>query len=663
MQFGADICQDFCQATAREWLETNGLGGYASSTICCANTRRYHGLLVASLNPPVERYVLLAKLEEDLIVNGERFHLSTNQYRFKVHPEGLRYITRFELAPFPIWTFQAGGVTLEKSIFMPHGEDSLAVSYQIMSAPVGANIRLEVRPLLAFRYFHSLTQVNDQIDKSVELAGSVVRVHPYRGLPQLAFHHNAGEFVPDADWYYRFEYIEELRRGLDAYEDLFNCGYFLFDLSPPELRPGSRAFIFATLHDYELINEDGISQLEQMKRARHTTLAEMTDTRDALARKLAESADQFIVKRRDGKRSVIAGYHWFGDWGRDSFISLPGLTLATRRYDIAYQLLSSFARFFDQGMIPNRFPDEGGAPEYNNVDGTLWYFNAAFLYAQTTLDYAFIEQELYQRLAESIQWHIKGTRYNIKVDPTDGLLQSGAEGVQLTWMDARIGDTVVTQRQGKAVEVNALWHNALSVMSHFAMKLKRSADFEKYDNLALRARRSFNRLFWNPQKKCLYDVIDGDRRDDSIRPNQIFAISLPFDPLPKAKQRAVMRVVEERLLTPYGLRTLDPADPNYRGRMEGDAWARDTAYHQGTVWPWLLGHYITAYLKAFNRSSRARKVALSLIEPFRKHLAEAGLNSISEVFDGSPPHHPRGCIAQAWSVAELLRVIVGELNL
>jgi predicted glycogen debranching enzyme len=669
MNLGAETLNEFTAATSREWLETNGLGGFASSTACGSNTRRYHGLLISALNPPVDRYLLLSRYEETLIVNDVEYPLSTNQFRMVVHPEGYKWLISFGLRPFPVWTIQIGDLILERSLFMVHGQDTTVVSYRLLAAPDNASVRLECRPLFAFRHFHQLQHESSDISPNAQIEQGVVRVQPYGHLPVLSLWHNGAEFTPNNDWYRKFEYIEELKRGFDPYEDLFTYGCLKFDLGAAfnsEISPGDdgpHAYLVATLSSQGGYDRSEIKRLEQSERDRRSLLTEGLSTKDSLAQDLTIAADQFIVKRSSASRSIIAGYHWFEDWGRDTFISLPGLTLATKRFDVARDVLLSFAKFFNQGILPNRFPDAGQQPEYNTVDGTLWYFNAAYQYALASRDFATVEAEIYPHLVESIEWHLRGTLYNIRVDYADGLLSQGADGVALTWMDARVNGVPVTPRGGKPVEINALWHNALSIMAQFASKFRQTKEAERYERLALRARMSFNQIFWCEATRCLYDCVDGEKRDTSIRPNQVLAVSLPFDLLPKARQRSVLRVVEEKLLTPFGLRTLSPDDPRYCAHYDGDSVARDSAYHQGTVWPWLLGPYASAYLKAFDRSTRSRRVVESLIVNFTDHLRQAGLGQISEIFDGDAPHTPRGCIAQAWSVGEILRILLEELKL
>ena len=384
----------------------------------------------------------------------------------------------------------------------------------------------------------------------------------------------------------------------------------------------------------------------------------------AWVEQLVLAADQFVVRRPlpdvPSGMSVIAGYHWFGDWGRDTMIALPGLALVTGRFDDARSILLEFSKYMDQGMLPNRFPDEGEPPEYNSVDGTLWFFEAIRAYASYSRDYDFVRKRLYDVLADIVAWHVRGTRYGIRLDDS-GLLVSDAPGVQLTWMDAKVGNWVVTPRQGRPVEIQALWYNALRTMEDLATRFGDFASQKRYLKMATVARGSFNRLFWSESTGCLYDVIDGGLPDASIRPNQILAVSLHHSMLARGRAQSVVGVVARELLTPYGLRTLAPNDPRYVGRYGGDQNRRDSTYHQGTVWPWLLGPFLTAYIKVNSGSAEARAQAAKWLEPIRKHLSEAGLGQVSEILDGDPPHRARGCIAQAWSVAELLRAAVEEV--
>jgi predicted glycogen debranching enzyme len=661
IQFTKETCGNLDAALRREWLETNGLGGFASSTITGLNTRRYHGLLVAATKPPVGREVLLSKLEETLLIDGQPFELSSNRYPGVFHPQGFRYLTHFRLDPFPVFTYDIEGIVIEKTVFMIYGENSTVVQYEFKSGlKSGQNrpqpprsLHLEIRPLIAFRDYHSTTHANKALNASVESGLELAAVAPYPGLPTLYLAHNAMELQKTGDWYRNFEYDIERERGLDFTEDLFNHFLLRFDL----LSNGQASIIASTEHR----DVARVSQYRQTEIKRRRAAMQASPLEDEFAQILTAAADQYIVARGD-KKTVIAGYHWFSDWGRDTMISLPGLTLSTGKHDVARSILRTFAKHVDQGMLPNRFPDAGETPEYNTVDATLWFFEAARAFLAYTSDEEFVRAELYPVFTDIIAWHTRGTRYGIKVDPS-GLLTSGETGVQLTWMDAKVGDWVVTPRRGKPVEIQALWYNALCIMEELARRFGDDAGQNRYRNMAAMANWAFNRLFWNEKDGGLYDVVNGGPRDASIRPNQILAVSLPYSMLSPERARIVVERVREHLLTPYGLRSLAPSDPQYRGCFTGGPSERDGAYHQGTVWAWLLGPFITSYVKVNGATDAARRQAAEWLLPLKEHLSDAGLGHISEVFDGDAPHRPGGCIAQAWSVAEILRAHVEDVHL
>ncbi len=651
IRFDRLVCADLGRAQGLEWLETNGLGGFSTSTITGMNTRRYHGLLTAATKPPVGRFLLLSKLEETLIVDGRRYDLSVNQYPGAVYPRGHTYLTEFRLDPFPTFLYQAGGVEIEKRVFMVHGENTTVVEYELRSPD--RDCSLELRPLIAFRDYHGTTHHNGGLNKSVDVEEGQAAVTPYQGLPTLHFAHNGGQAEATGDWFYNFEYAREKERGLDFREDLFNPFVLRF--------PGGRGVVIASTERHEAAAATSLRHREIERRSEILRLAPCSDpaVQHAVVRRLTAAADQFIVQRGD-LNTVIAGYHWFADWGRDTMIALPGLTLMTGRPEIARNILRAFAESADRGMLPNRFPDAGEAPEYNTVDATLWFFEAIRSYLRYTGDSRFVKEALYPKLKEIVDWHVRGTRYGIRAG-ADGLLECGEPGVQLTWMDAKIGDWVVTPRTGKPVEIEALWYNALRIMSEFANTFGDTAAEPSFTEMAQLARQSFANQFWNADAGCLYDVVNGDERDGSIRPNQIFAVSLPHRMLPLAREKQVVEVVERELLTPVGLRSLSPRDSRYRPRYEGGVYERDSAYHQGTVWPWLMGPFIRAYVQVNGRGESARRQAGEWLNGFSAHLADAGLGQISEIADADPPHQPRGCIAQAWSVAELLRAAVEDV--
>jgi predicted glycogen debranching enzyme len=636
----------------REWLETNGLGGYAMSTLTGQNTRRYHGLLVAATRPPVGRMVLLSKLEETLLIGGRRIDLSTNRFPGTWHPEGFRFLTGFRTDPFPTFTWDVDGVVVEKEIFMPHGENTVCVTWRLVkgAGPLG----LQVRPLVAFRDFHALTHENAILDRGVEIAGGQIRIAPYEGLPALHFAHD-GQAEQAGDWYRFFEYEEERARGFDFQEDLWHP--FSLSFTFEEISPGARreATVIASTSprsasDLPLLREEELSRRENL-----TGKAES----DPALRALARAADQFLVTRGGGM-TVIAGYPWFADWGRDTMIALPGLALATGRPEVAKEILIAFSGHVDQGMLPNRFPEAGEEPEYNSVDATLWYFEAVRQYVEATGDIALVGDRLFKVLADIVAWHESGTRFGIRVD-ADGLLEWHAPGEALTWMDARVGGRPVTPREGKPVEIQALWFNALRTMGDFARRIGEEDSSNGYLARAEACRANFLSVFPDGDDgRGLVDCIDGAFRDRSIRPNQLLAVSLHHSMVPKPLARSVLTTVEQHLLTPYGLRTLSPKDPAYRGRYEGGPEERDSAYHQGTVWPWLLGAYATSLRRVNGGGPKSATAVEDLLSPLCALLLGDGLGQLPEIFDGDAPQRPHGCVAQAWSVAEILRVAVEE---
>ncbi len=615
---------NYTEAIQNEWLETNGLGGWAGSSVIGCNTRRYHGLLVAATKPPAERNVLLSKLDETIITGDQRFELGVNDYGDLIHPKGNDYLRSFTKELFPQWTYEVNGIQLRKTIAMVHGENTVVVIYDVLKAP--KPFSMELLPLMAGRFYHLLQHAGPQMHWDADFNNGTF--------------HNKPDGMLDV-----YIYAVEKYRGQDFTEDLFNHGIFTV-----QLKKGDSLGIIISDTDPAEKNAHDLLAKESLRR--QALLNDQPD--DETIQQLVLASDQFIVKRGDDLKTIIAGYHWFTDWGRDTMISLPGLCLSTGRFDDAKKILSAFAKVVDQGMLPNRFQDNGEAPEYNNVDGTLWYFIAVYKYLQATNDKQFVLEEILPVLKEIVDWHFKGTRYNIHADE-DGLLYSGEEAVQLTWMDAKVGDWVVTPRRGKPVEIQALWYNALCIYEYLldlnGDKLKAAVVAEK----AAKAKESFNEQFWFKAGEYLYDVIDGDNKDSSLRPNQLFAISLPFELIDGKKAKAVLKIVTEKLYTPVGLRSLPADHERYVPVYGGDAWHRDSSYHQGTVWSWLLGAYIDSVMKLGNKNSKSKIKKLS--EAFKYHLNEACIGSISEIFDAEAPHHPRGCVAQAWGVGELLRVI------
>ncbi len=649
ISFNSAITQNFEEATKREWLETNGLGGWASSTLAGLHTRRYHGLLVAATKPPVGRVVLLSKLDESILVGDQRFDLGANRYPNAVSPNGYVHLRSFSKKMFPLFEYEAEGVVLRKTIAAIHDENTTVVLYELLEAP--SSITLDLLPLLSPRDYHSLSHANDAIRSEGTFTDGMFRVQSYDNMPELFVSIPHSEFTPKPEWYYNFEYLLEQYRGLDYREDLFSHGTFTV-----QLKPGGKLGVIISTDNPTGRDAFSLADKEMHRRER---LLDALPFRDEMSETLALAADQFIVKRGEDQNTLIAGYHWFTDWGRDTMIALPGICLVTGRYHDAKNILRAFAQSVSQGMLPNRFPDGGEEPEYNTVDATLWFFVAIYKYLHYTHDDAFIRDELMPILRDIISWHDRGTRYNIHVD-TDGLLYAGEPGVQLTWMDAKVGNWVVTPRQGKAVEINALWFNALKIYSELASRYELSQEATLFARRAEALKQKFDEVFWNEDTGALYDYVDGEYKDAAIRPNQLFALSLPFPLLEKSKAEKVLRVVEEKLYTSVGLRSLSPDDPAYRGSYGGDQLSRESAYHQGTVWSWLLGPLCSAIVNVEGDSGRKR--TRDILEIMVPHFMDAGVGTVSEIFDGNTPHTSRGCIAQAWSVGELLRAHVEDVE-
>lgn len=663
LDFGREVCGDLAVAERREWLVTNGIGGFASGTIASLLTRRYHGLLVAALQPPLGRTLLLAKLDETAEYDGiypesGRFYpLHVNRWEDGlVEPNGHHHLNRFHLeGTTPVWTYACANALLEKRVWMEHGANTTYIHYRLTRAT--GPLTLSIKAFANYRDYHSTTIVNDW-RPAVELRDNGLSITMFEDAQPFLLLSDRAQLTPQTDWYEDFFLSIEDYRGMnDVAEDHLYVAQI-----QATLRPGEDLTIVASTEaDAEL---DGYAAY-QARRDYENSLLERTRSLHGVGSKgvlpealqqLVLAADQFIVRRPtpvdpDGK-SIIAGYHWFSDWGRDTMIALPGLTLATGRPEIAASILRTYGHFVDQGMLPNRFPDVGEAPEYNTVDATLWYFVAIREYYNATSDTKLL-RDLFPVLADIIAWHRRGTRYNIRMDPTDSLLYAGEEGVQLTWMDAKYQDWVVTPRIGKPVEINALWYNALRIIHDFAEHL--GEDSSDYEALAASVRDGFNR-FWYEEMGYCYDVLDipnapDEPNDGSLRPNQLLAISLPHALLTAEQQRSVLDACARHLLTAHGLRTLSQDDKAFIGTYGGDLRKRDGAYHQGTVWSWLIGPFVSAHLRVY----KDMRLSRSYLTPLLHHLADHGVGSISEIFDGDPPFAPRGCIAQAWGVAEVLR--------
>jgi predicted glycogen debranching enzyme len=623
---------------------TNGLGGFACGTLAGVNTRRYHGFLVASLKPPVQRTLLVAKIELSVRYLEVESELSANEFvGGAISGTGFHHIESFaNVDGIPTWRYAIADAVLQQQIFMAPGANTSYLRLELLRA--SASMRVTLKPLVTYRDYHSQNRGAKDFGVDGTRAGEC-RVQAFAGARPYRLCISQGTFTAAPAWYWNFWHRMESARGLDAVEDLLMPGSFTTDLSPQ--RP---VYLWASAES--AAPAPGEAVLDTI-RAKSTRLSDSTPaTSPAWIGALAVASDQFIVQRAPAGASIIAGYPWFTDWGRDTMISLSGLATSLGRHDLAAGILRTFAGFIDAGMLPNCFPDAGETPQYNTADATLWMFQALddHLAAKPDPD---LVRDLFPSLMSVIHAHADGTRYGIRVDRVDGLLRAGEPGTQLTWMDAKHGDEVFTPRIGKPVEINALWMNALDVAIRLTDQVGDSGEKSFCQSLLTRAASSFNR-FWNERRGCLYDVIDvdgGGSHDDRIRPNQLFAVSLPHSALSADQMRAVVDCCGRELLTSHGLRTLSPCDPGYVGHYVGDARQRDAAYHMGTVWAWLLGPFARAHFRVYGDA----RLAQSHLAPMAQHLRGACVGTLSEIFDGDAPHTARGCFAQAWSVAEILR--------
>lgn len=662
-----------------EWLEATGTGGYSSSSISGANTRRYHGLLAPASRHAGMRYVLLSKIQEALLIGGQVFELDSNNFPGSIHPQGFQYLEFFMRDVFPTWRYslhtkEQGEVRFTRTLGALHGREAIVLQYELQLLDPARNsipVELILTPLIAGRSYHALTRANDKISQDASFENGRLEVNPYPELPRLQIHASGANFQAGPCWYYNFQYNCERERGFDFEEDLFCYGR----LRVP-LLPGRPYAILAEAIEGEIPAVCGTKDfldLLKTERLRREALCEQCDAASEIARTLVLAADQFIVSRPDigisgapperEQKTIIAGYPWFTDWGRDSMIALRGLCLSTNRLNDAAAILLRFIRARNRGLVPNRFADGSEAAEYNTADASLWLFVAVWDFFSKSASAAGkfadgvdndLKHELLDGLLDIIAWHQRGTDYNIKVD-RDGLLLAGDINTQLTWMDARVDGRPVTPRYGKAVELNALWCNALLIAAELCRQNGRNEEHEHLHDLGEKSKRRFARAFWNGARACLFDCIVGDVGDPALRPNQIIALALPFPLLSEARAVKVLKAVEDNLATPYGLRSLGGKEHGYCGAYEGSSFERDSAYHQGTVWAWLIGPFIDALRRYGGVRGRAR--ANRYIEGFAAHLTEAGVGSISEIFDGEAPHLPRGAPFQAWSVSEVLRVM------
>jgi len=669
---GPELCSNFDRAVQLEWIVTNGLGGYASSTILNINARKFHGLLLVAFTPPVARHLLLSKIDEEIQIGNDRFPLNSNEFRDVVYPEGYKNLKSFALHPFPTFHYEIYGVYVRKEIFMPYLKNMVVVNYEVFNAleDVAA---LNLYPLVNMRHFYETTSKDDlQFSQKKIPNGVMLESHPKESY--LALLSTDGSYVPNRDvWIERIYFRMDDSRGESCFDDNYQPGFFKINLSPRKVskfhvvaiggkRKEEVMLLYSEISEKQSVNRlyrEEINRREELLKKFHKDKIE--SRREDWLDWLILSADSFIVNRKStGKKSIIAGYHWFEDWGRDSLIALPGLTLVTERFKDAEEILLNFKQYCKEGLIPNRFPDkEGDEPVYNSVDAALWFFNAVLQYLKYTGNFDFVNKELWDTLQDIVEHHIRGTMFNIHMDD-DGLLLHGS---RLTWMDASIDGKPVTPREGKAVEIQALWYNALKVMEILSSKFDDENQAQKYRLIAEKVRKSFNERFWYSKGNYLFDTVSKERSDSSLRPNQIIAACLDFCFLDSQRREKVVDAVWRELWGVYGLKSLSSDDPNYIRRYTGDFASRDAAYHNGTVWAWLLGPFVTAFLKTKSYTTYWRRFAFeNFLQPlFHEEIHRAGLGTLSEIFDGDSPHLPRGCISQAWSVAEPLRAYVEDI--
>jgi len=656
IHFDESTCGNVKVALEKEWLEADGGGGYSSSTIIGVNTRTYHGLLVAPPEKGTARILFLSKFEELIVIDGKSHSLSCNIYPDAIHPTGFMYLKEFSLSEFPTFVYQIGDVVIEKKIFMIRGEHSVVVMYRLLEGT--AEVTLKIRPLVAFRSYHKLLRHSVDVQETYSVGDHEVVFRLFDTAPFLYFKHN-GFLVERASlWYYNFIYAREAERGFGASEDLFNPFEITYRVTKNQ-----PACCITSLQ--QVRHACGIS-LEQEEHAKRKALFQsygVPDTQDVRPtahtigyRYVLNATSAFIVKRDHDSSAIVAGYPWFEEWGRDTMIALTGLTLVTRRFDCARSILKRYVSYLKDGRLPNYFSEETGLPVYNAVDSALWYFYAIYKYIAYTGDLYFVIDELYDTMKTIVYWLIQGADPHLKM-ADDYLLTYHGKQSPGTWMDARIGDRIITPRRGKIVEINALWFNAIKVLECISHRCKEDKDNEKFKHLAEQIQAHFTAVFWNKEKHCLYDSVEGSEKNDTLRPNQIFAVSIPFQLMNFRYEQSIVESVEHELLTMHGLRSLSALSENYCGTYTGNPYSRDSSYHQGTVWPWLIGPFIDAYIKVNGRKGKSREVCEVLIKALFHHvLYDAGLGFVSEIFDGDFPHAARGCSAQAWSVAELVRI-------
>jgi predicted glycogen debranching enzyme len=675
---GTDQLSDFNTSIKLEWLITNGLGGYASSTVLGINTRKYHGLLIAAFSPPTDRNVLLSKIDVELWVQNKKFHLANQEYLGVIHPQGFKHLTRFTLSPFPTFFYEVNGIYLQKILFMPHLKNAVIASYDVNNC-LNKPIQIKISPQINSRSFYHITdRFNKELVFRQENFKNGFKVEVKDKKSHFYLTSTEGKFISDDKakyWIDRAFFRVDASRGESCFDDNYVPGVFIIHIKPNE----KKQFYISAFVEKDKTEDSALFSILQKNEVCKTLYFEELERKHDLLnlffkqnpevkvkdwiKLILLSMDHFIVLRNSTrKKSIIAGYHWFEDWGRDALISLPGLTLVTGRFEDAKDVLLTFKNYCNEGMMPNKFPDrDGDQPIYNTVDASLWYVYAVYQFLKYTGDFDFVYQELWITMKSIIDNYADGTLFKISMDD-DGLIKNGP---QLTWMDAIVSGKPATPRKGKTVEIQALWYNALRIMSRLAEYYFKKKESDKYRLMAKKVYKNFNKKFWDPQQECLIDTLNNGEPDYTIRPNQVFALSLDFSLLDFWKMDKIMHILWSKLWGTYGLKTLVKDDPRYYGKYVGGLISRDAAYHNGTIWAWLVGPFVTAFLKTKKYTDYWRKFAFdNFLQPlFLDELYRFGLGEISEIFDGDLPHKARGCIAQAWSIAEPFRAFVEDILL
>lgn len=662
MEFGKGYWKTFNEGIEREWVITNGIGGYCGGTIINARARKHHAYLVASLHAPVERYAVLNKTDEMIKIGNKEYSFAANGRPGGINEDGWKYQQRFIYDELPHFVYQAEGTFVTKTLCFEWEKNTIAIGYDILNGSKEAEFY--ITPFLTYRD-HNLRVERAELKFAEEFeTKKTLKLVPKKNKKlSIRLYASDGKFIKNEQ---KFDSDAILQTEIDTGGEAVVNSYTPYKICV-KLKPHERKKVSLICTIEKKFEKNAFLTIEEGKN-RIKKLKERTGFTDEFALSLVQAADQFIVKRKStGHKTVMAGYPWFTDWGRDTMIALQGLTLVTKRYEDARGILKSFAMYVKKGLVPNMFPDEGLEPLYNTADASMWYFYSVYKYLEYTgkkEDYEFIKQEIYPKLEEIIYYYSTGTDFSIYMEE-DGLIHAGGGYDQVTWMDVRVGTWVVTPRHGKPVEINALWYNALRIMELLAERFGKVSKYGKsaqeYGSMADKAKKSFVKEFWNGDKNCLYDVVDGENKDDKIRPNQIYAVSLPFTMLEKKREKSVVETVIRELYATYGLRTLDCDNPEYQPYYRGKLHDRDAAYHQGTTWAFPLGALVSAYVKVFGRDGDAKEYAMRLIEPLKDHLRDGCIGSIAEIFDGKEPNISRGTYAQAWSVGEILRAYAEDI--